>query len=235
MASSPRMCAWCQAGVRVKRADKSTHRQEPAGHTPQKDTGQPESTSPAGAEKTCDARRSEQCQRKRECQAARAEDGAERHQAPAQLGPADACLPARTSCGPPTRAAPPQRHGRRRMAAARPATAIQERQWALDAMLWRQLPHEPYPSAPPPCARVPSGQHAQLSAEPADGSQLAPPPPLAPPAARHRHPSHSTGLMRPPGGRVNSRFPRRSQPFLGAFSGTYPVVLECNTNYTSYY
>ena len=74
---------------------------------------------------------------------------------------------------------------------------------APDATLRRQLPHEPYPSAPPPCARVPSGRHAKLSAEPADGSQLAPPPPLAPPAARHRHPSHSTSLMRSPVTRVS--------------------------------
>ena len=122
-----------------------------------------------------------------------AEDGAERHQAPAQLGPAAACLSVRTFCGPPTRAAPPQRHGRRRMAAARPSGTTQERWRAPDTTLWRQLPREPYPSAPPTRARVPPRQHAQLPAEPAHGSQLAPPPPLAPPAARHRHPSHSTG------------------------------------------
>ena len=127
-----------------------------------------------------------------------AEDGAERHQAPAQLGPAAACLPARTFCGPRTRAAPPQRHGRRRTAAARTAAATQERRRAPDATLRRQLPREPYPSAPPTRARVPPRQHAQLPAEPAHGSQLAPPPPLAPPAARHRHPSHSTSLMRSP-------------------------------------
>ena len=120
-----------------------------------------------------------------------------------QLGPAAACRPARTPCRPartpgrpPTRAAPPLRHGRHRMAAARPGAAAQERQRAPGATLRRQLPREPYPSTAPPCARVPSGQHAQLSAEPAHGSQLAPPPPLAPPPARHRHPSHSTTLMR---------------------------------------
>jgi len=132
-----------------------------------------------------------------------AEDGAERHQAPAQLGPAAACLSVRTFCGPRTRAAPPQRHGRRRMAAARPSGTTQERWRAPDTTLWRQLPREPYPSAPPPRARVPPRQHAQLPAEPAHGSQLAPPPPLAPPAARHRHPSHSTSLMRSPVSRVS--------------------------------
>jgi hypothetical protein len=52
------------------------------------------------------------------------------------------------------------------------------------------------PSPAPPCVRVPPSQHAQLSAEPADGSPLAPPPPLAPPAARHRHPTHSTRVYR---------------------------------------
>ena len=67
---------------------------------------------------------------------------------------------------------------------------------ASDVALWRQLPREPYPAPTPPCARVPSGRHTQLPAEPVDGSQLAPPTPLAPPAARHRHPSHSTSLMR---------------------------------------
>ena len=94
-----------------------------------------------------------------------------------QLRPAAACRPARLPCDPPTRAAPPQRHGRRRMTAARTAAAAQERRRAPDAMLRRQLSHEPYPSAPPPCARVPSGRHAQPSAESADGSQLAPAPP----------------------------------------------------------
>ena len=94
-----------------------------------------------------------------------------------QLRPAAACRPARLPCDPPTRAAPPQRHGRRRMTAARTAAAAQERRRAPDAMLRRQLSHEPYPSAPPPCARVPSGRHAQPSAEPAGGSQLPPPPP----------------------------------------------------------
>jgi hypothetical protein len=64
------------------RRSRATRQQE---HAPSRtDTGQPGSTSPAGAEQTCDARRSEQCQRKRECQAARAEDGAERRQAPIQ-------------------------------------------------------------------------------------------------------------------------------------------------------
>ena len=116
---------------------------------------------------------------------------------PPQLGPAAVCSPVRTPDRPPTRAAPPQRHGRRRMAAARPAAATQERRRAADTTLRRQLPREPYPSAPTPRARVQPRQHAQLPAEPAHGSQLAPPPPLAPPAARHRHPSHSTSLMRP--------------------------------------
>ena len=93
-----------------------------------------------------------------------------------QLRPAAACRPARLPCDPPTRAAPPQRHGRRHMTAARTAAAAQERRRAPDAMLRRQLSHEPYPSAPPPCARAPSGQDAQPSAESADGSQLAAPP-----------------------------------------------------------
>jgi len=97
----------------------------------------------------------------------------------AQLEPAAACRPAPTPRVSRTRATPPQRHGRRRMAAARPGAVTQGRRRAPDATLRRQLPHEPYPSAPPPCARVPSGRHAKLSAEPADGSQLAPPPPPA--------------------------------------------------------
>ena len=62
-----------------------------------------------------------------------------------------------------------------------------ERQQEPDATLRWQLPHQPYPSPPPPRGRVPPSQHAQLSAEPLDWSQLAPPSPLAPPAARHRH------------------------------------------------
>ena len=95
---------------------------------------------------------------------------------PAQLKPAAACRPARTLRGPSTRAAPPQRHGRRRMAAARPAATARERRRAPDDTLRRQLPREPYPSTLPPCARVPSDRHAQPSAKPADGSQLAPPP-----------------------------------------------------------
>jgi hypothetical protein len=95
---------------------------------------------------------------------------------PAQLKPDAACRPARTLRGPPTRAAPPQRHGRRRMAAARPAAAAQERRRAPDDTLRRQLPREPYPRTRPPCAHVPSDRHAQPSAKPADGSQLAPPP-----------------------------------------------------------
>jgi len=106
MASSPKMCAWCQAGVRVQRANKSTHRrctvgQEPAGShafcdgTSVKRYGAAWVDFSGGSRKTCDARRSEQCQRKRECQAARAEDGAERHQAssPAQTR---RCLPSCT-------------------------------------------------------------------------------------------------------------------------------------------
>ena len=56
------------------------------------------------------------------------------------------------------------------------------------ATLWRQLPREPYPSTLPPCARVPSDRHAQPSAEPADGSQLAPPPPPARGAAASSSP-----------------------------------------------
>ena len=48
-----------------------------------------------------------------------------------------------------------------------------------DGTLRRQLLHEPYPSAPPPRAHVPSNQHAQPSAEPVDGSQLPSPPPPA--------------------------------------------------------
>eukprot|EP01043_Picozoa_sp_COSAG02_P033925 COSAG02_NODE_2342_length_9101_cov_78.830038_6_plen_96_part_00 len=54
----------------------------------------------------------------------------------------------------------------------RAATATQERQRAPDDTLWWQLLREPYPSAPPPCAHVPTSQHAQLSTEPAGGSQL---------------------------------------------------------------
>ena len=96
-----------------------------------------------------------------------------------ELRPGAARRPARTPCGPPTRAVPPHRHGRRRMAAARPAAAVQERRRAPDATLWRQLPHEPYPSPTPPCAHAPSGRHSQASAEPADGAQLPPPPPPA--------------------------------------------------------
>jgi hypothetical protein len=184
------MCAWCQAGVRVQRANTSTHRQEPAGSHASKRYGAAWVGFSGGSRKTCDARRSEQCQRKRECQAARAEDGAERRQAPIQLGPGAACRPIRTACGPPTRAAPPQRHGRRRMAAARAAAAAQERRRAPDDTLRWQLLREPYPSAPPPCARAPTSQHAQLSTEPVGGSQLPSPPPAArgaaPPASPQR-------------------------------------------------
>ena len=107
---------------------------------------------------------------------------------PAQLKPAAACRPARTLRGPPTRAAPPQRHGRRRMAAARPAATARERRRAPDDTLRRQLPREPYPSTLPPCAHVPSDRHAQPSAEPADGSRLAPPPPPARGAAASSSP-----------------------------------------------
>ena len=42
----------------------------------------------------------------------------------------------------------------------------------------------------------PSKQRRRGSCSVADGSQLAPPPPLAPPAARHRHPTHSTRVYR---------------------------------------
>ena len=54
--------------------------------------------------------------------------------------------------------------------------SCQERRWAPDDTLRWQLPREPYPSTLPPCAHVPSDRHAQPSAKPADGSQLAPPP-----------------------------------------------------------
>eukprot|EP01043_Picozoa_sp_COSAG02_P036942 COSAG02_NODE_2741_length_8123_cov_5.360793_7_plen_160_part_00 len=77
-----------------------------------------------------------------------------------------------------------------------------------------------------PWRHVLSGRHTQLPAEPADGSQLAPPPPLAPPAAQHRHPSHSTSLMRSPRGesrrvRPKPRSAGRSQPFLDILTGTH--------------
>ena len=109
-----------------------------------------------------------------------AEGGAERHQAssPAQTR---RCLPSRTHSPRPSDArsaaaapwAPPYGRGK-------PAAAAQEcrreRRRAPDDTLRRQLPREPYPSTLPPCARVPSDRHAQPSAKPADGSQLAPPP-----------------------------------------------------------
>eukprot|EP01043_Picozoa_sp_COSAG02_P006455 COSAG02_NODE_183_length_30560_cov_8.912695_28_plen_205_part_00 len=69
---------------------------------------------------------------------------------PPSSNPAAACRPARPPRAPRMRAAPPQLHRRRRMAAARPAGAAQERWWAPDATLRRQLSHEPYRSAPPP-------------------------------------------------------------------------------------
>ena len=47
---------------------------------------------------------------------------------PAQLEPSATCRPARTSRAQRTRATPPQRHRRRCMATARPATTAQERQ-----------------------------------------------------------------------------------------------------------
>ena len=102
--------------------------------------------------------------------------GAERHQAssPAQTR---RCLPSHTHSPRPSDArsataapwAPPYGRGK-------PAAAAQERRRAPDDTLRRQLPREPYPSTLPPCARVPSDRHAQPSAKPADGSQLAPPP-----------------------------------------------------------
>ena len=96
---------------------------------------------------------------------------------PAQLRLAAACRPACTAYGPPTRAAPPQRHGRRRMTAARPAAATQERRLAPDATLRRQLSRAPHPSPTPPCARGPPSRHAQPSAEPVCGAQLPSPTP----------------------------------------------------------
>jgi len=151
-------------------------------HTLQTDTGQPGSTSPAGAEQTCDARRSEQCQRKRECQAARAEDGAERRQAPIQLGPGAACRPIRTACVPRTHAAPPQRHGRRHMAAARPGTAAQERWRAPDAgSAWLRPRSALVPAAPGACGSASGLSPAWTTPTPAA-------PPAASPPARKAAP-----------------------------------------------
>ena len=84
----------CVVSGRRSRATPTTARtvKNLLGHVPQIGAGESELESPAGAKKTCDARRSEQCQGKRECRAAKAEGGAERHQALA-LAPPRRCLP----------------------------------------------------------------------------------------------------------------------------------------------
>ena len=67
------------------------------------------------------------------------------------------------------RAAQPQ--PRRQEGRASPATQA-------PGIAWRwQLPHQPYPTAAHPLARVPSRRHPQPSAEPVGGAQLASPPP----------------------------------------------------------
>ena len=112
-------------------------------------------------------------------QGVRAEGGAERHQASA-LAPPRRCLPpcphamwpsdARSAAAAPW--APPYGRGKAR----RRRTGAPERPTPRCGGSSRASPT----LAPcPPCARVPSDRHAQPSAEPADGSQLAPPPPPA--------------------------------------------------------
>ncbi len=96
-------------------------------------------------------------------------DGAERHQAPTQLEPATACRPLRTARRPPTRAALPQRHGRRPKAAARPAAAAAAQDQSGHCRAVAAAPpasaptRPPYPAPAPPRAPVPprDGTHSR--------------------------------------------------------------------------
>ena len=97
---------------------------------------------------------------------------------PPSSNPAAACRPARPPRAPRMRAAPPQLHRRRRMTAARPAGAAQERWWAPDATLRRQLSHEPYRSAPPPL-RLRAVRSARTAVRRAGGRVAASVPPPA--------------------------------------------------------
>jgi hypothetical protein len=105
------------------------------GHAPRIDAEKPESASSAGSEKTCDARRSEQCQDRMLSSAGRGRRRKAPSISPSFAPPLPAVLHAHPTA--PRRA---QRHGRRRRAAARPAAATQERRRAPDDTLRRQLP-----------------------------------------------------------------------------------------------
>jgi len=130
-----------------------------------------------------------------------------------QLHPAAACRPARTSCGPRMRPAPPQRHGRRRVAVARPDTAKQDRRPAPDATLWRQLPHELYPSAPPPCAPYrPDRTHSRPPSRRTGRSYRPHPLHRGAPQRHHR-------VLSPPAARNSAQAPVRSEFVLTAKFG----------------
>ena len=67
---------------------------------------------------------------------------------------------------------------------------------AADAVLRRQLPRAPPYLRTHPCARVPSRQHAQPSAEPVGGAQLAPTPPVGGAQERHHRDDSSIVAVR---------------------------------------
>ena len=135
----------CVVSGRRSRATPTTARtvKNLLGHVPQIGAGESELESPAGAKKTCDARRSEQCQGKRECRAAKAEDGAERHQ-PSR--PARTCdFPQPRPCTPPPSGAPadvaaPHRPPRGR---SKPRRRTEDPLADAEIALQRQLPRAP--------------------------------------------------------------------------------------------
>ena len=111
------------------------------------------------------------------------------------------------------RPAPPQRHGRRRVAVARPDTAKQDRRPAPDATLWRQLPHELYPSAPPPCAPYrPDRTHSRPPSRRTGRSYRPHPLHRGAPQRHHR-------VLSPPAARNSAQAPVRSEFVLTADFG----------------
>jgi hypothetical protein len=111
------------------------------------------------------------------------------------------------------RPAPPQRHGRRRVAVARPDTAKQDRRPAPDATLWRQLPHELYPSAPPPCAPYrPDRTHSRPPSRRTGRSYRPHPLHRGAPQRHHR-------VLSPPAARNSAQAPVRSEFVLTAKFG----------------
>ena len=177
IASSTKLGAWRRTGVRAQRTGRRTHRVHPAMSL---------------VLNRCRAARAGMSIRNRENlrhtarRAISAEHGrmssasrGRRRKAPSSR-PARPrrCLPARPHILRPSDArsaaaaprAPPYDRGKARR--SRTGALVGARSHAAAAALAR-----PYRSALPPCAYVPSGRHAQPSAEQADGSQLAPPPP----------------------------------------------------------